>query len=85
MRNHLKGLQAILEMLLVEVRCVNDYNVRQSYMSLEEAFAMYLSYYEDIVQKSIKSREKRKCFKELLCHDKYGLCLYVIKEHFVIL
>lgn len=44
-----------------------------------------MSYSPDSVTESLKLRDKRKRFKELLCNEKYGLCVYIVKESCVVL
>ena len=68
-KNHLKGLKAILEMLLVQVPSLKGSSVRQSYMPFDEAFGLFMSYSPNAVNESSNARYQRKRFKELLCHS----------------
>ena len=63
----------------------NGKDTKQSFMNFNEAFALSLSYSKDKSSLDLGQRHKRNRFKELLCHPKYGLCVYVVMEKFIVL
>ena len=76
--SHLRGLKAVLQMLQGQLP-------NENFMDFNEAFALFLSYSKDTSSLDLGERHKRKRFKELLCHPKYGLCIYVVMEKFIVL
>ena len=58
---------------------------RLSYMNLEEAFTLFLSYHEDTTEYSMRDPYRRKQFKELLCHANYGLGVYIVSGEYILL
>ena len=54
-------------------------------MDFTEAFTYFLSYSPNKTNSSLSVKHERKRFKELLCHDKYGLCVYIIGEKYILL
>ena len=84
--SHLRGLKAVLQMLQGQLpNEKNGKDTKQSFMDFNEAFALFLSYSKDTSSLDLGQRHKRKRFKELLCHPKYGLCVYVVMEKFIVL
>ena len=82
--NHLKGLRAIWQILTATVPEVTGRERRISYMDFEEAFSLY-SGYSTQGHDSSDLKNSRKRFKELLCHPQYGLCIYVVKNRFIVI
>ena len=58
---------------------------RLSYMNLEDAFTLFLSYHEDTTEYSIRDPHRRKQFKELLCHSNYGVGVYIASGEYILL
>ena len=44
--SHLKGLRAVLQVLLCQIPTEQGKEVRQSYITFDEAFGLYLAYSE---------------------------------------
>ena len=82
-RSHLRGLKAVLQMLQGQLPNENGKDTKQSFMDFNEALALFFS--KDTSSLDLGQRHKRKRFKELLCHSKYGLCVYVVMEKFIVL
>ena len=83
--SHLRGLKAVLQMLQGQLPNENGKDTKQSSMDFNETFALFLSYSKDTSSLDLGQRHKRKRFKELLCHPKYGLCVYVVMKKFIVL
>ena len=86
--NHLKGLRAVLQMLLSTIPTKTNKTQRDiqlSYMEFEDALGLYLAYNSDTTPFHIKLKTERKRFKEMLCHPKYGLCVYILMDKYVVL
>ena len=83
--SHLRGLKAVLQILQGQLPNENGKDTKQSFMDFNEAFALFLSCSKDTSSLDLGQRHKRKRFKELLCHPKYGLCVYVVMEKFIVL
>ena len=81
---NLKGLRAVLQMLTVNYKN-NDRMVRKSYLLFDDALELFLSFKDNATESSIKDKETRQKFRDLLCHEKYGLCVYVVLEKYVVL
>ena len=79
---HLKGLKAVLKMLLVDIPNEYGSSIRRSFIEFEEAFDLFLGYSPNQVQ---KDRHMKKRFKELVCHPKFGLSVYIVLENFIVL
>ena len=78
--SHLKnlcGLLAVFQCLMANISESNKIS-RLSYMNLEEAFTLFLSYHEDTTEYFIRDPHRRNQFKELLCHPNYGLGVYIV-------
>ena len=68
--SNLKGLRAVLQMLTVNYKN-NDRMVRKSYLPFEDALELFLSFKPNATESSIKDKETRQKFRDLLCHAKY--------------
>ena len=76
---HLQGLRAILDCLLAKIHDVDGSIRVASYIYFEEAFSLFKGY--SSLQHggvNIKTRDRRKRFKELLLHPELGLCVHVV-------
>ena len=56
-----------------------------SYMKYEDALALFLAYNPESTPLHTRLKTERKHFKELLCHPKFGLCVYIVLEQFIVL
>ena len=83
--NHLKGLRAILQMLLAQVPNQHGKEIINSYMDFNDAFNLYMAYSDTASSLSLDIKHEKKRFKELICHRDYGLCVYIIMDSFVVL
>ena len=50
-------------------------------MTVDEGFSLFASYNLKSSIKQPNSKDERKRFKELLCHPRYGLCIYITENH----
>ena len=82
--SHLKGLKAVWQELMTRTISDDGHSIRKGFMSLDEGFALFLGFMENSVRTDLVDREKKKRFKELLCHEKFGLCIYIINGFIVI-
>ena len=80
----LTGLLRVLEELLC-ICYLNGKQRRRSYVTEEEAFALFLSCNTRSSNHDLTRGDLRQNFRELLCHPKYGLCVYVVVGHYVVL
>ena len=53
-------------------------------MKYEDALALFLAYNPDSTPLHMRLKTERKHFKELLCHPKFGLCVYIVLEQFIV-
>ena len=83
--NHLRGLRAVLQILLASYSFEDGRDVRLSYMKLTDAFSLFLAYQPSSNQMSIKAKERKDHFKYLVCHPKFGLSVYIVKEEYLLL
>ena len=77
--NHLRGLRAVLQMLLTVFPTKFGRDTQLSYMKYEDALALFLAYNPDSTPLHMRLKTERKHFKELLCHPKFGLCVYCFR------
>ena len=63
----------------------NDCTVRKSYLLFDDALELLLSFKPNAIESSIKDKATRQEFRDLMCHTKYGLCVYVVLERYVVL
>eukprot|EP00794_Sanderia_malayensis_P009595 gene9595-10582_t len=82
--SHLKGLKAVWQELITRTTSDDGQPIRKGFMTLDEGFALYLGYTAHSVKTDLLDRDKKKRFKELLCHEKYGLGIYIINGFIVI-
>ena len=83
-KNNLRGLRAVLQ----ELPCtenINSRSVRHSFMVFDEAFALFSSFHPNRTFEHLQDPNLRKFFKEILCHPKHGLPVYVINNELVLL
>ena len=83
--NHLRGLRAVLQMLLASYSFEDGRDVRLSYMKLTDAFSLFLAYQPSSNQMSVKAKERKDHFKYLVFHPKFGLSVYIVKEEYLLL
>ena len=85
--NHLKGLRAILQMLIVQIPSQQQHGkeIRNTNMDFTEAFELYTAYSDTKSTLALEMKHEKKRLKELICHPQYGLCVYVIMDKFVVL
>jgi hypothetical protein len=85
-RNNLRGLRAVLQELLCTIYNINiKRDIRHSFMPFDEALALFLSFNPDQTAESLKDHHLKKFFREILCHPKHGLPVYVIGDQYVLL
>ncbi len=84
-RNNLRGLRAVLQELLCTINLNIKRDIRQSFMPFDEAHALFLSFNPDRTAESLKDHHLKKFFREILCHPKHGLPVYVIGNQYVLL
>ena len=72
-------------MLLASYSFEDGRDVRLSYMKLTDAFSLFLAYQPSSNQMSIKAKERKDHFKYLVCHPKFGLSVYIVKEEYLVL
>lgn len=83
-RKNLRGLRAVLQELLCIIS-VNGKDLRYSYMPFQEALAMFLSFHPDKTTESLNDTDTKKTFKELLCHPKHGIPVYIVGGEYILL
>jgi hypothetical protein len=76
---HLKGIYAVLELLQAHIPTASGQDIVQSYLSFNEAFSLYISYDLTSLPSKLKQQHVKERFRELLCHPRYGLCVYILK------
>lgn len=76
---HLKGLRAVLQILLAELPARDTITVRKSYSSFEDAFELFQAYSLSTDSEEY-CKDGKKRFRELLCHPNYGLPVYIINH-----
>ena len=88
--SHLKGLKAILQTLLADSPVTNSDGMikiyaKKSFIKFEEAFELFSGYATEqdcyFQVKSFTMQDKRKHFRELLCHPSFGLCVYIVSHN----
>ena len=82
--SHLKGLKAVWQELTTRITSDNGQPIRKGFMTFDEGFALYLGYMTNSVKTDLLDRDKKKRFRELLCHEKYGLSVYIMNGFIVI-
>ena len=75
--DHLRGLRAVLQVLLVQVPTPQRIEIKQSYMLFDDAFSLYLGYSTGKTTASLHLKHDKKRFKELICHPDYG-CVFIL-------
>ena len=83
--SQLKGLRAVLQVLLCQIPTEQGKVVRQSYITFDEAFGLCLAYSEKKTLLTLDIKHEKKRFRELICHPKYGLCVYIVIDKFILL
>ena len=77
-QNHLKGLKAVLQVLLANIT-QSDGSVKvKSFIEFDEALSLYLGYTANATQLSLQLATERYHFRELMCNPDHGLCVYLI-------
>ena len=71
----LKGLRAVLEVLITKLIRQDGLEYLKSCMPLQEAYEQYAGYIPEFTSVTTQGLSD---FKELLCHPKYGLCVLII-------
>ena len=82
-RYNLRGLCALLQQLLC-ITSTGNRSVRFSYIQFYEAFAVFLSFHPGLTAESLKDTNRQEVFKELLCHPKHGLSVYVSSKYILL-
>ena len=83
-KNNLQGLRAVLQELLCTEN-INNRSVHHSFMVFDEAFALFSSFLPNQTFEYLQDPNLRKFFKEILCHPRHGLPVYVITNEFILL
>ena len=83
--DHLRGMRAVLQALLAQVPTPQGIEIKQSYMSFDDAFILYLGYSTEKTSASLHLKHEKKRFKELICHPDYGLCVYIVMDSYIVL
>ena len=83
--DHLRGLRAVLQVLLAQVPTPQEIEIRQSYMSFDDAFSLYLGYSTGKTTASLHLKHEKKRFKEFTFHADYGLCVYIVMDSYIVL
>ena len=81
---NLQGIRAVWQMLIAEAE-VNGISARNSFSYFDEALELFLSFNLRATKHSLSDRETRKRLKDLLCHPKYGPCVYIVMDGFILL
>ena len=77
---HIKGAKAVLEVLMC-APLSGDTCRRRSYLDFDRALEIFLSYSAAaVVPEQSKNSDTRKHFREFICSERYGLCVYVYKN-----
>lgn len=77
---HIKGAKAVLEVLMC-APLSGDTCRRRSYLNFDRALEIFLSYSAAaVVPEQLKNSDTRKHFREFICSERYGLCVYVYKN-----
>ena len=81
---HLKGLTSVLMMLMAQVPVEKGKEIAQSFLTFDEAFSLFLAFSPSKSHLALQQKHERKHSKEFICHPRYGLCVYVVEELFVV-
>ena len=81
---NLQGLRAVWQMLIAETE-VNGVSSRNSFIYFDEALELFSSFNLHATKHSLSDRETQKRFKDLLCRPKYGPCVYIVMDSFILL
>ena len=82
--NNLEELRAVFQILMANID-MNGKTLRYSYLEFDEAHTLFLSYHPPKTLGHVTDRHWRKVFKDLLCHPKNGLPVYIVANKFIIL
>ena len=55
------------------------------FWTFDDAFSLFLAFSPSKSHLALQQKYERKHFKEFICHPRYGLCVYVVGELFVVL
>ena len=80
----LRGLRAILQILLANVE-IPGKTVQHSFLNFEDAFALFLSFKVDALNEMLADRHQKKMFTDHICHPKYGIPVYIVKNQYIVL
>ena len=72
-------------MLMAQVPFEKGKEITQSFLTFDEAFSLFLAFSPSKSHLALQQKHERKHFKEFICHPRYGLCVYVVGELFVVL
>ena len=81
LRGHIRGARAVLEMLLC-APLSGDICRRRSFLSFDHAYEIFLSI--NPVPEYSHNAEMRRHFREFICSEKYGLCVYIYKDQILL-
>ena len=82
---HLKGAKAILEMLLCVTTNGDGISRRKSSKHIDRAFEIFLSYSDtSFPEEEFVNTLRKLRFKEFICGEKYGLCVYIVRDYVVL-
>ena len=80
-----KGAKAILEVLFSTYLCHRGYQKITSSISFDYGHKLFLSYANvDNPQDLLNNKDHKKRFKEFLCHQKFGLCVYFYQDMIIL-
>ena len=78
--NNLRALPYLLDCLLAEIPLPDGSKKVQLFLEFQTAFEVFVAYQNDgkCADRIKTDKHVKKQFKELLCHSKYGLCIYIV-------
>ena len=81
---HLKAMKAILEMLFTTSPGDDDKLCRTTVIPFDYGYQLYLSYSYVNPEGLMNNFEYRNDFKVFLCHEKFGLCVYIFQGNIIL-
>ena len=82
---HLKGLKAVIEMLLATIPREQGVAIKISYIAFKDAYDLFMGYCPNSSPVINTNRDMKNRFKDLLCNPKFGLPVYVVANEFIVL
>ena len=80
----LSMIEAVFQILMANID-MNGKTLQCSYLEFDEAHTLFLSYHLLKTLGHVTDHHSRKVFKDLLCHPKNGLPVYIVANKFIIL